>query len=233
MEEDMKKGLVYYTDNVPPKKFLKTIRTHLKRVSNGISIVWVSQRPIDEENNIVLRGLSRSHHSRCLQILTGVKKLDVDVIYFAEHDVIYHPSHFDFLPKDKDVFYYNLNRWWLRSSDGKTCFREAQSLSQLVAYKGIIEDFYIRRMAYYADGIKIGCGNEPGKHVIPELPPYKNGSFYSKWPNIDIRHSHNYTRSNKFKAEYELRDEIPFWGKTKDRYEEFIKGLDGTIFDTN
>lgn len=223
----MKKGIVYYTDNVPPEKFLKPIRTFLKKACKDIPIVWVSQKPIDEENNIVLTGIGRNHHSRCLQILAGVKKIDADIIYFAEHDVIYHPSHFDFVPKDNDVFWYNLNRWWLRSSDGKACFREAQSLSQLVAYKELIEDFYIRRMAYYANGIKIGCGNEPGKRVIPELPPYKNGSFYSEWPNIDIRHNNNYTRSDKFKLGEKFSDSIPGWGQTKDRYKEFIRELNG------
>lgn len=223
----MKKGVVYYSDNVPREKFLKRVRTLLKKACKDIPIVWVSQKPIDEENNIVLAGIGRSHHSRCLQILTGVRKLEVDIIYFAEHDVVYHPSHFDFVPKDKDVFYYNINRWYIRSSDGRACFREAQSLSQLVAYKEIIEDFYIRRMAYYANGVKIGCGNEPGKRVIPELPPYKNGSFHSEWPNVDIRHGNNFTRSDKFKLGEKFSDSIPGWGHTKGRYKEFIKGLNG------
>ena len=222
----MRKAIVYYTDNVLSRSFARKIRERLKLSAGDIPIVWVSQKPIAEKDNIVLEGIERSHRSRCLQILTGLRRVETDIVYFAEHDVIYHPSHFEFEPPEKDVFYYNVNRWWLRAKDGQACFHEAHSLSQLVAYKKITEDFYIRRMAYYVNGIKIGIGNEPGKRNVPKMPRYKIGDFKSEWPNVDIRHKRNYTQSNKFiKDGYILQDGIPFWGQTKGRYKEFIKGL--------
>jgi hypothetical protein len=188
--------------------------------------IWESES-ICRQSNIVLSGIGRSHHSRCLQILTGVRQIEADVIYFAEHDVIYHPSHFDFVPEEEDVFYYNVNRWWLRSSDGQASHKTTDSgaLSQLVAHKGIIEDFFIRRIAFYVNGQKVKCSNEPGKCNIPEMPHYKIGFFYSEFPNIDIRHKHNYTKSDKFKEGFILRDSIPGWGRTKDRFKEFLREL--------
>lgn len=222
----MKKAIVYYTDNSAPRNLLKTVRRILIKSAGNIPIIWVSQKPIAEEPNIVLSGIGRSHHSRCLQILTGTRRADADVIFFAENDVIYHPSHFEFEPPDKDIFFYNLNRWWLRTSDGQASYKEGRgSLSQLVAYKELIEDFFTRRVFFYAQGKRIKCGTEPGKHNCKEMPPYKIGYFYSNFPSVDIRHEHNFTKSDKFKTGYILRDEIPGWGKTKGRYKEFLRDI--------
>ena len=229
-----KRGIIYYTDNVLKNGFSKAVRDNLKRTAGDIPIVWVSQKPIDEEPNIVLPGLNRSHKSICTQILAGIHRLQVDVIYMAEHDVLYHQSHFDFIPPKEDVFYYNTNRWWLRTRDGLASYKSiAGSLSQLVAYRGICNDFYTKTMILYVQGIKRvtkKVKNEPGKHNVPELPDYKMELFRSELPNVDIRHNRNFTVSDRFRnddPDYEFQDEIPGWGRTKGRYEEFIRGLDG------
>jgi hypothetical protein len=222
VEGDMRKGIVYYTDNKPSKNFLAHIRNYLRKAAGDIPIVWVSQKPIPEKNNIVM-DLKRCHRSRCLQILTGIRKLDVDIIYLAEHDVIYHRSHFEFVPAE-EAFYYNTNKWWLRSEDGQASHKETKSLSQLVAFKELMNDFFTRRVYYYTIGKKIACSNEPGKSDISELPKYRMGTFKSEIPNIDIRHKHNFTKSNKFKPSFILSDEIPGWGKTKGNFARILKG---------
>lgn len=220
------KGIIYYTDNIPSEKFLKTFRTLLKKFAGGIPIVWVSQKPIDEKPNIILSAIGRSHHSLCAQLVAGLEYIDAEVIFFAEHDVIYHPSYFEYEPPKKDVFYYNINRWWLREKDGLASKKKASSLSQLSAYKGIMEDFYIKRLRLYNEGIGLKrCKTEPGKWNVPELSGYKMERYKSKVPNIDIRHGYNYTSSDRFKSRrfgYKHKDRIPGWGKTKGRYKEFI-----------
>lgn len=224
------KGIIYYTDNVPKEKFLKTFRALLKKFTGEIPIVWVSQKPIDEEPNIVLSGIGRSHKSICAQILAGLKFIDADIIFFAEHDIIYHPTYFEFEPQKKDVFYYNVNRWWLREKDGQASHKKnTAALSQLIAYKEIMIDFFTKRLQFYIEGVKLGkCKTEPGKFNVPELPFFKMEHYVSKWPNIDIRHKRNYTTSDRFKGSrfrYKHRNGIPGWGRTKGRYEEFIEGL--------
>lgn len=228
----MKKGIVYYTDNILEKSFAEIVRKRLKISASDIPIVWVSHKSIQEENNIVWNDIGCSHHSICLQILLGVQALKADVIYFAEHDVIYHPSHFDFIPPKENVFYYNLNRWWLRASDGLASMKSdvPGALSQLVAYKGILEKHYIERIAGYESGINVRkeAGVEPGKHKSSILTTYQIDTFCSKWPNVDIRHDRNMTISDRFKKrKYILADGIPWWGKTEGRYEEFISGING------
>lgn len=223
------KGIVYYTDNILNKSFAKTIRNVLKRSAGDIPIVWVSQKTIDETNNIVCGGIGRSHKSMCFQILTGIQAMFAENIYFAEHDVIYHPSHFEFVPPRDDVFYYNRNRWWLDSKTGQASFSQKcfAALSQLAAKKSLLESHYIERVEAYMAGINVRKhhGTEPGKHKGAILKNYEIGEFFSDWPNIDIRHGRNFTKSDRFKEKYELEDGIPFWGKTKGRYKEFMDGL--------
>ena len=68
-----------------------------------------------------------------------------------------------------------------------------------------------------------------GKRKYEGVRHYKVKTFKSEYPIIDIRHSNNFT-PNRFKKEqfrhnleeWELADEIPFWGKTKGRFDEFL-----------
>lgn len=219
----MDKGIVYYTDNILKESFAKIIRERLKLSAGDIPIVWVSQKPIDEKNNIVMH-LRRSHESRTRQILEGLKQIETDMVFFAEHDVIYHPSHFDFAPPRDDIFYYNQNKWWLREGDGAAvCAENTTSLSQLVAYRKLLLQWYNRRVAYYVMEVNTDCGNEPGKHKSSLFLENGKETFRSEWPNVDIRHKYNYTKSDKFRNGYE--DSIPFWGKTQGRYKEFLKEI--------
>jgi len=112
----------------------------------------------------------------------------------------------------------------LREPDGAVVFaKNTISLSQLVAYRKLLLQWYNRRVTYYAMDIKTNCGNEPGKHKSSLFLENEIGTFCSEWPNIDIRHKYNYTKSDKFKKN--LKDGIPYWGKTKGRYKEFLKEI--------
>lgn len=223
------KGIIYYSDNVAPEEFLKPFRDILKKTVKDIPIVWVTQKPIREEPNVIVPSIGRSHKSLCRQILIALSYMTTDIIYCAEHDMIYHPCHFEFIPPEKDVFYYNINRWWLNSKTGQASYRKKQgSLSQMVAYHDIMMDFYTKRLALFDDGMDLGMvKTEPGKYNIPEMPNYKMADFFSKHPNIDIRHRWNYTKTDRYKTNgsYQLADSIPFWGKTKGRYKEFMSCL--------
>ncbi len=215
----MLKGTVYYTDNSIEDSFAETIRNRLKLSAGDIPIVWVSQKPIPESPNIVVGDIGRSHCSIAIQVLTGLQAMPCDVIYLAEHDVIYHPSHFDCRPKKKDKYYYNHNFWRLRSSDGTSAFklRKARAMSQLVAFRSLLIAHFIKRVEREKSG-KIFHRLEPGT----ERGRFGTVKFCSEWPNIDIRHGGNLTTQLKFGSKYILADGVPGWGKTKGRYKEFI-----------
>ena len=224
------KGIVFYTDNQLKVKIAHLVQKQLRHVSEttGIPIVSVSLKPMGHfgSKNIYLP-LERGYLTMFKQILAGLEASDAEVIFLCEHDVLYHPSHFDFTPPRKGKFYYNQNFWKLRVEDGHALHYDADQVSGLCAYRKLLIKEYQKRVKYVTkNGYVRSMGFEPGTHG-----KRINKAWMSIWPNVDIRHNHNLTKNrwsidefrNKASATnwMETDDEIPGWGKTK----ELIKRL--------
>jgi len=230
--KEFTKGFVYYTDNMPSERILKTVRNQLITASNGKPIVSVSQMPIEFGKNIVLNE-KRSVLTMFKQILTGLENMDTDVVFLTEHDILYHPSHFEFTPLKPDIFYYNLNSWFVDSETGQALFYEAKQTSGVCAYRKTMIDHYMNRIQRVEkEGFQRRMGFEPGTHKYPRgFDYYTSDTYMSEHPNVDIRHTTNLT-GKRFKKEqyrnqralkgWKLTDEIPFWGKTKGRFSDFL-----------
>lgn len=227
------KGIVYYTDNRLDPVIAEKVQEQLKKA--GLPIVSVSLKPINFGENVVLP-LERGHLTMFKQILAGLEKSTADIIYFCEHDVLYHPSHFDFTPPRKDVYYYNENIWKVDASDGKALFYYAKQTGELCAYRELLIQHYkerIRRVE--AEGFSRRMGFEPGTHSPPNgVDHFKAEAFWSEVPNVDIRHGKNLTASRWSQEEFrsqrsckgwKLTDSVPCWGKTKDRFDEFLREI--------
>ena len=229
-EKPLKKGIVFYTDNrLDPEIQYATIN-NLKRIVNGHDVVSVSLAPIDLGRNFVLP-LQRGYLTMFKQILKGIEECNADIIYFCEHDMLYHPSHFDFIPPTKDKIYYDNNCWQLRSSDGQALFHYTNQTSMLVAYKDILLEHYKKRVELVErEGYSRNIGFEPGtRHRVDNIG---HDVFMSPYPNIGIRHDKNLTptrfsqdlfRNKKYCEGWTLADEIPGWGITKGRFKDFLK----------
>lgn len=114
------------------------------------------------------------------------------------------------------------------------------ALSQLICDRQLLKESILERLELLKDGAKVtreflGCG-EPGvvseralskarkaalsgrpiqlqQYLDDYLRKYKSSSFNSNIPNLDIRHSTNFTGPKRGKKRcYEL----PYWGKFKD-----------------
>lgn len=224
------KGLVYYTDNQCNEKILNTVRKNLLNVCNGKKIISVSLAPIDFGQNIVLP-LIRGYLTMYKQILVGVEAIDTDIIFLIEHDVIYPKCHFDFTPLKKDVFYYNVNWWLVRSSDGQAVTFNAIKVSGLCTYKELLVEHYRERVKRISKRFTNRMGFEPGLHRFPRgVDNYDVETWRSEFPYLDIRHGENLSPSQpRFECRHEgytIADEVPFWGKTKGRFEEFLNEID-------
>ena len=211
---DTSKGILYYTDNQLDPEIMAKCQRQLQR-NNQYRIVSVSLQPIDFGNNIVLTG-ERGVLTMFRQILAGLEELDTDVVYMAEHDILYHPSHFWFTPPSADKFYYNTNVWKVRMSDGHGLHYECQQTSGMVAYRSLLLDEYRKRVAHVeANGYDRNYGYEPGTH------DGRAESWQSEQPIIDLRHDHNLTKNRWTKEEFRNQkntagwieqDNIPGWG---------------------
>lgn len=245
--EDRKltKEVIYYTDGELDKKdpeLADRVRNQLKRGIKGKHIIGVT---LNEENEKVLEqeGLKqvlnlsseRGYLTMAKQILAGLEASTADIIYFAEHDMLYHPSHFAFIPPRKDRYYYNTNVWRVRKEDGHSLWcDDLKQLSGMVAYRDTLIKHYKERVKMLQHEIYTGnsenfsrfvrkMGHEPGTHGRPErVDDIQAESFMSAFPNLDIRHDHNATPSRWTKEEFrnerytkgwrELHvNEIPGW----------------------
>lgn len=218
------RGILYYTDNLLEPKLMKQCQEQIKKP--GLPITSVSLRPIDFGNNITLP-LERGYLTMAKQILAGLEAMDTEVVFFCEHDVLYHPSHFEFCPIKNDTYYYNVNAWKLRSDGFAVKVDDCRQLSALCAKRSLlIEHFRERVRRIESEGFSRKMGFEPGTHNRKErIDDFKSDIWNSKLPIIDIRHDTNLT-SSRWKKE-QFRDQrftkgwtesytIPGWGKIED-----------------
>jgi len=241
----MKKGLVYYTDNTSDPYLLGVCRSNLKRCAGEHDIVSVSSIPTDLGRNFIIDDIPRGPLQIFKKILFGLQQVDADIIYLIENDILYHPSHFDFIPPKKDIFYYNRNRYAVDPvSSSKTyglgVFYETNVLSLLVAHKDLMLRHWVRRVELTEKhGFKSSLGYSPPKGI-----PAKERAKYVTWkaelPCLDIRHEGTYTRKRMHKSQFSSPNsrqgwnetyDIPFWGKLTP-WNDFLRRVNnGSIYE--
>lgn len=227
------KGAIYYTDNRPRRFILQACQEQISKAWKGKTIS-VSLSPINFGQNIVLESHTRSYPTMLTQIVMALETLDTDIVFFLEHDVLYHPSHFDFTPPKRDVYYYNLNNWrWGIMEDVAFTHDGQHSLSMLSCYRETALSHFQARLKYAKDqGWDPIRAREPRTAQIigyePGTKPVSRGGFsdetFDVWrselPNIDIRHRHNFSSSKYHLSDFPQKpvnwqekniDELPYW----------------------
>lgn len=229
----MNKCILYYTCLNHSLDIELACRKQLLAASGDIRVVTVSlNNEIDFGNErIVLRG-ERGPLMMHRQILAGLECIKEGYVFFAENDVLYHPSHFDFTPPRCDTFYYNSNVWKVRYSDGHAVWTDdLHQTSGLCAAHSILLDFYRKRVAQIEQE-GFNRHYEPGSKQT--VGAQRVESWMSEFPNIDIRHDKTITRSKwspdefrnkKYAKGWKTASEVMGWGRTEGRIKEFIDGI--------
>lgn len=200
------RGVIYYTDNRINGIIVETAKKYIK--ASGLPIVSCSLKPIDFGENIVLKGMARSYPTMALQILTALKASKSKYVFFCEHDVLYHPSHFDFIPERDDIYYYNVNNWrWAFGADTAISYSGLTSLSSLCCNRELAIRHYEYRLKVIEErGLdKIRSreprwarkfGYEPGtkKRRRGGITNEDHIKRRSEYPNIDIRHANTFSK---------------------------------------
>jgi glycosyltransferase involved in cell wall biosynthesis len=228
------KGIIYYTDNQLKLKIAHTVQRQLRKIENSrkIPIVSASLKPMSFGKNIHLP-LQKGVLTMFKQILAALEASKSDIVYFCEHDILYHPSHFDFTPPKKDVFYFNENIWKLDVKTGHALHYDCKQTSGIVVYRKTVVEHYRKRVALVEkNGFSMKMGYEPGTHRRPErVDDSTSEGFKSEFPNVDIRHEGNLSptrwkkeqfRNQKYtKGWTESDTEIPGWGETAELIKKF------------
>jgi hypothetical protein len=201
------KGCIYYTDFNAASKILEICKEQLRKSFRGEIISVTLGKPLDLGRNIVVYNESRSYPTMVKQILIGLEASTSDYVFFSESDVLYHPSHFDFIPDRDDVYYYNVNNWrWDFPKDRLINYDELTSLSMLCCSRALaIQHYRYRLQVIEEQGLdKVRSreprwarqfGYEPGtkkkrRGGITDEDHIKRKSML---PNIDIRHNKTFS----------------------------------------
>lgn len=233
------KGLVYYTDNSGDTFLMETCRKQILRCMDVHKIperhlVSISHKPLNFGRNIVV-DLERAVLSIFKQVTKGLEESTADIIFLLEHDLLYHPSHFDFVPEKREHFYYDRNRWSLCDETGKAVFYHTNVPSMLCGYRELLLDHYRRATSFVEkNGWRSRYGYSPPKGLPKEQRVGRYKTYFAKSPCIDIRRDDAWTRKRMDKSQFRSErgrrgwteaDSIPAWGKTQGRFDEFLKEI--------
>ncbi len=223
------KGIIYYTDNQISFKFGHIVRSQILKA--GLPIVSASLKPLRFGQKNIVINLPRGYLAYHKQILSALEASTADIIFFCEHDVYYHPSHFDFTPPKKDVYYYDLNWWRIRGTDGHAIHYDTDQVNFICAYRETLLNHYrekVRRIE--KDGFDMRMGFEPGCNSRDErIDTLKAERYSALFPSLDIRHGTNLTKSrwspDQFRNPRSCRgwkettlDKIPGWNLKNDDF---------------
>jgi hypothetical protein len=234
------KGIIYYTDNQLDEKIAKPVQDRLTKIAEEkkMEIVCSSLKRMDfGTKSVRFPTMKRGYLAMFKQILGALEKSSADIIFFAEHDVLYDPSHFDFVPQNENIFYYNQNVWFLRMPDGHTLHYDVNQLSGLCGYRdALIKHFreryetteteYNRLKALYPNNDEFehefnryirNMGFVPFTHNRFQ---WKNIFHYDTWkseyPNVDIKHGANATGQRWHKEQYKNQNLLINWTESDD-----------------
>jgi len=234
ISKKLTKAIITCTDNsLDPLLALPCQRQMLK---SSLPIYNVSLKPINFGKNIVL-SLERGYLTFFKQIVAGLEACKEDIVFMCDHDLLYHPSHFDFVPERRDIFYYNLNVWRVRLTDGYAVHYDAKQSNMLCGYRELMLDNYRRRVKWVEkNGWSNILGFEPGTQKrVPEFNNDKSEIWWSEYPSLDIRHGKNLTMT-KWKPEdfrngirscpnWVESDSVKGWGILKNRMNDLLSSI--------
>jgi hypothetical protein len=192
------KGIIYYTDNKLKEPIYSLVQKIL--LETGLPITSSSRKPIEFGDNEVINR-PRSYPTMIRQIVSCLERSTADYVFFCEHDVLYHKSHFDFAPTMDDIFYYNTNDWrWDYPKDRIIRYDGLSSLSQMCVNRKFALEHYKKRLqriemmperfASHEPALARAWGYEPGTKRVSNggFSDDKSDRWHSEFPNVDIRH---------------------------------------------
>lgn len=176
-----KRDIIYYTSHRKPLKISRAVQKQLSKIAKerDLGIVSCSLKPMSFGQNTVIP-MAPGKLTYFVQIICALRMSKAEVVYMCEDDVLYHPSHFDFIPED-DLFHYNQNWWKVRPTDGFAAHWDANQVSGLICRREPLLAWYEKRV----EGILLKGFNrryEPGGRDPAVQIPHK-----SEYPDIDIR----------------------------------------------
>lgn len=211
-KSSLTKGIIFYTDNQLSLRIARRVQGNLKKM--GLPIVSASIKPMSFGSKNVYFPMHRGYLTMFRQILGALEASTADVVFFCEHDVIYHKSHFDFTPTDPSTFYYNINVVKADVTNNVAVKVDVcEQVSGICVYRETAVKHYRERVAYIEkNGFDRNMGFEPGTHGrVQWVHPVTSARWQSEFPNVDIRHNNNLTKTRTSPGQFRNKDNAKGW----------------------
>jgi hypothetical protein len=108
------KTIIYLTDNMLDEKIDSLCKRNILKSIGNLPLISVSHKPIDFGTNICVGVMERNSLSINIQMMKALEIVKTKYIAIAEHDCLYTPEHFSFIPTDDKITYYNENVWLMQ-----------------------------------------------------------------------------------------------------------------------
>ena len=228
------------------EKITLLCRRNILESIGDIPLISVSHKPIDFGVNICVGPMERNSLTINKQMMKALETVKTKYIAIAEHDCLYTPEHFAFIPPDDNVSYYNENVWLMQLySAGHpefngmfSMFRGRKANSQLIcSTKIMIETTQARIdimgdpawMAKYPTGRVGEAGHMDYNHAMRlsrgrslSLIREKLKEYIEKYKgenfNTNLPNIDIRHKNNftKNRRGSKRRYELPYWGKMED-----------------
>lgn len=214
-----KTTIIYYTSNREDPQFEKKVQENILRVSKGLPIISVSQKPIDFGKNICVGDVGTSGFNMFRQVQIACEEAATDFVISAEADCLYPPDYFEFTPERLDACYRNNNLYVM--PDKRDFFfykKEGATHAQIVGrkfYLEILEKLFAKAPKWNTEEKNFPKERWHQADVFTEI-------FYwtTKNPVFQIK-THKgmryYTHSDRTPIK-----ELPYWGNGREVKKKYI-----------
>ena len=216
--------VIFLTENNLPEYWMQYQRSILSDCIGRNDLVTISRKPLDFGKNII-QTEERSIENIYRQILVGAKEAQTELIAIAEDDTLYVKSHFEFRPKEKNIYYYNMANWKLFNW-GRPTYHSSLRIALnyvFIGYRETVIQALEKRFEYNASK----CFGELGKYKIDRLidDTVCSIDFFSTCEAvININHDKGFDdychRHVKRMGNLRAYD-IPLWGAAEDLIKKF------------
>ena len=204
--------IIYYTSNREKPSFEKRIQENLKKNSNGLPIISVSQKPIDLGKNICVGEVGVSGFNMFRQVQIACREAKTRFVISAEADCLYPPDYFLFEPTREDICYRDTNLYVLRYHKNFFGKKRGATHAQIVG-----REYYLSRLEKLFEGAPDWSGEEKnfpkerhGKEDVFDKIEY----YLTENPVVQIKT----IRSMRWHTACGRTPiyQIPYWGTARD-----------------
>lgn len=213
--------VIYYTSNNEDPIFTKNMQKTLLETIGDLSLISVSQKPIDFGKNICVGKVGISSHNAWRQLQIGAMSAKTKFVCIAEADCLYPKEYFEFRPND-DVAHIIKPLWMLVVQRGKArrfyLKPRGSEAAMIVGRERLVKaiDEVFEGYDYW------GMEKANGETIPYLLHKIKYVVDYIDKPIITIKTDNNMHRRTPHLPESKCT-ELPYWGNAHELADKYFR----------